>query len=89
MSGPVHGVDCLGSLGPPSASAPAPTLPMFVSCDELADILRVNRKSIYSAAKRGEIPGVRRIGKTIRFHTASVLAWFAASTRPRQRGRHS
>ena len=40
----------------PPADAPVP-----------ADILRVNRKTIYEAVQRGELPGVLRIGRTLRF----------------------
>ena len=43
--------------------------------DELADLLRVERKTVYSAIRRGEIPGVQRVGRTIRIGRAAVVSW--------------
>lgn len=54
-----------------AASLDAPVM----TVDELAALLRVNRKSIYDAIARGEIPGVRRIGRTFRASREAVLAW--------------
>ena len=51
----------------------------ILTVDELADLLRLNRKTIYEAIDRGEIPGVRRIGESYRIHRATVLEWFASS----------
>ncbi len=48
-----------------------------MTADEVAALLRVNRKTIYKAFRAGEIPGGRRIGGTIRFHRDSVLRWLA------------
>lgn len=48
-----------------------------LTADEVASLLRVNRKTVYAAFKAGEIPGGRRIGGTIRFHRDAVLSWLA------------
>ena len=62
-------------------------LPPIVTIDELARFLRMNRKTVYEAISRGEIPGVRRIGHTFRISRDVVLQWLrtypAASTRRR------
>ena len=52
-------------------------LPSVLTVDELATLLRINRKTVYSAIRAGEIPGVRRLGGTIRIHRDAVLAWLA------------
>lgn len=49
--------------------------PEVMTAEEVADLLRVNRKTVYTAFKRGEIPGGRRIGGTIRFSRTRVLQW--------------
>lgn len=49
--------------------------PDVLTADEVAEILRVNRKTVYAAFKSGEIPGGRRIGGTIRFSRRRVLQW--------------
>lgn len=46
-----------------------------LTVDELAAILRVNRKTVYVAAGKGQIPGARRIGRSIRFHREATLRW--------------
>ena len=47
----------------------------ILNVDELAELLRMNRKSVYAAIRRGEIPGVRRVGRTIRVSRDAVLKW--------------
>jgi excisionase family DNA binding protein len=63
---------------------PSQSLPDVLTADEVAALLRVNRKTVYAAFKRGEIRGGRRIGGTIRFSRDRVLAWLAedAASRP-------
>ena len=48
-----------------------------MTVDEVARLLRVNRKTAYELFRRGEIPGVRRLGRAIRIHRAAVLEWLA------------
>ena len=43
------------------------------TADELAEFLGVNRKTIYEAAQRGDIPH-RRLGRRLIFERGSVLA---------------
>ncbi len=51
--------------------------PSVLTADEVATLLRVNRKTVYVAFKQGVIPGGRRIGGTIRFSRERVLEWLA------------
>lgn len=46
-----------------------------MTVDELADLLRLDRKTVYSAIARGEIPGVRRVGRTIRISRPAIVTW--------------
>lgn len=46
-----------------------------ITADELAELLRVDRKTVYQAASRGEIPGVIRLGRCVRFSRAAIMAW--------------
>lgn len=57
-----------------------PGAPDLLTVDELALLLRVNRKTVYSAIAAGEIPGVRRVGKSLRVSRAAVLQSFADGT---------
>jgi excisionase family DNA binding protein len=52
--------------------------PAVLTVDELAALLRVNRKTVYDALSRGEIPGTRRLGATYRILRDAVLEWLAS-----------
>jgi excisionase family DNA binding protein len=62
-----------------NAAAP----PEVLTVDEVAALLRVNRKTVYAAFRRGELAGGRRIGGTIRFCRERVLEWLAEGQAPR------
>ncbi len=56
-------------------------LPQFLTVDELAELLRVNRKTLYEAIAQNEIPGCRRIGRNIRICRQTVLDWLHGQVR--------
>lgn len=62
---------------PPPPTTGSQILTEVLTADEVASLLRVNRKTVYTAFKIGEIPGGRRIGGTIRFSRARLLQWLA------------
>ena len=43
--------------------------------EELAAYLRVDHKTVYAAIQEGSIPGVKRLGRTIRIYRPAVLEW--------------
>ncbi len=59
------------------------SLPQVLTADELARLLRINRKTVYVGFRAGEIPGGKRIGGTIRFSRDAVLKWLAEGQVPR------
>jgi excisionase family DNA binding protein len=65
----------------------ASSLPAVLTADELAALLRVDRKTVYAAFRAGELPGGRRIGGTIRFSRDAVLRWLEEGRGPAQGGR--
>ena len=50
-------------------------LPVFLTPDEAANLLRTTRKAIYVKIERRQMPGVTRIGKRILIRTALLLDW--------------
>jgi excisionase family DNA binding protein len=62
------------SLPSPLALAP-PEVPVVMTVDELARLLRVNRKTAYEAVARGLVPGARKLGRSIRINREAVLLW--------------
>jgi|HubBroStandDraft_1064217.scaffolds.fasta_scaffold120747_2 excisionase family DNA binding protein len=63
-------------------------LPFVLTADEAAELLRVDRKTVYGLIARGEMPGVRRLGRAVRIHRDTMLAWMAhgQGRAPRSRG---
>lgn len=59
-----------------AAHAPDPPVEVL-TVDELAALLRLDRKTVYAAINRSEIPGARRFGRTVRIHRDTVLQWLA------------
>ena len=49
--------------------------PVVLTVDELAILLRIERKTAYAAIANGEIPGVCRVGRSIRILRQAVLDW--------------
>lgn len=52
-------------------------MPEVVTVESLAAFLGLNRKTIYAAIDRGEVPGARRVGRAIRILRDAVLVWLA------------
>jgi excisionase family DNA binding protein len=48
-----------------------------LNVQQVAQLLGLNRNTVYDAANRGEIPH-RRIGKRLLFSRSAVLEWLAA-----------
>ena len=59
----------------------------IVSVDQLAEYLKLNRKTVYEMVNAGELPGARRMRGTIRIHLPTVLAWLEKWEAPVQRKR--
>ncbi len=69
---------------PPTATQDSPIL----TIDEVAALLRLNRKTVYELARNGEIP-VRRVGRSLRAHRDTVLKWLSESQVPVSRKRRN
>lgn len=52
-----------------------PHVPITVTVDEAARMLGVNRKSLYGAISRDEVPGVIRVGRAVRIGREALLRW--------------
>ncbi|MFL5349229.1 MAG: helix-turn-helix domain-containing protein [Hyalangium sp.] len=63
---------------PPLAAG---NVPEFLTAEEAAELLRVNRKTLYEAIRLEHVPGVVRIGKALRIRRAALLEWTAGKGR--------
>ena len=70
--------DAAGEAG----AGPAATLPLALTVDEAARLLRVNRKTLYDAVRDGRVPGVVRMGRTIRIGRDALLDWLKGNSSP-------
>ncbi len=57
-------------------------LPLLVTADEAAVLLRTTRKGVYSMTERGLLPGVTRIGRRVLFRTDALLHWLDQKSAP-------
>ena len=53
----------------------ADQLPMFLTPDEAASLLRTSRKAIYVMIERRTLPGVKRIGRRVLICSRDLLHW--------------
>jgi excisionase family DNA binding protein len=47
--------------------------PVLLTTDEVASLLRTSRKAIYCMNDRGQLPGVIRIGRRLRFRKRDLV----------------
>ncbi len=50
-------------------------LPVLLTADETADLLRTSRKAVYVMAERGQLPGVTRIGRRLLVRRDTLVDW--------------
>lgn len=64
---------------PPLAAG---NVPAFLTVEEAAELLRVNRKTLYEAIRLGQVPGVARLGRILRIHRDTLLTWRPGNDSP-------
>jgi excisionase family DNA binding protein len=56
-------------------------LPMLLTADEVADVLRTTRKAVYAMVERGQLPGVTRLGRRrVLFRSGELLDFIDHNT---------
>jgi excisionase family DNA binding protein len=61
-----------------SAGQEPPDAPLVLTVQESAKILRVNEKTIYDMVARGELPGAKKVGRSIRISRRVLMRWLSA-----------
>ena len=57
-------------------------LPILLTVDEVATLLRTTRRAIYMMIERRKLPGVTRIGRRVLFRSADLLDWLDQKRAP-------
>ena len=57
-------------------------LPMLLTVDEAADLLRTTRRAIYAMVERGQLPGVVRVRRRVLLRTDALLHWLEQKSAP-------
>ncbi len=50
-------------------------MPMLMTVDEAAKLLRTTRTAVYVMVARGQVPGITRIGRRVLFRSQDLLDW--------------
>ena len=56
--------------------------PVLLTTDEVASLLRTSRKAIYCMTDRGQLPGVIRIGRRLRFRKCDLVDYLDRKCAP-------
>jgi excisionase family DNA binding protein len=57
-------------------------LPILLTVDEAADLLRTTRRAIYAMVERGQLPGVVRVRRRVLLRTTALLHWLEQKCAP-------
>ncbi|WP_141323173.1 helix-turn-helix domain-containing protein [Myxococcus sp. AB025B] len=67
---------------PVRAAVARPGTPDFLTVEEAAALLRVNRKTLYEAIRLGQVPGIVRLGRVLRIRRSILVEWQPGNSGP-------
>ena len=60
-------------------------LPVLLTVDDVAQLLRTTNRAIYAMVERRQLPGIVRIGRRVLFRTTDLLDWLNQKSAPSHR----
>jgi excisionase family DNA binding protein len=57
-------------------------LPILLTVDDAADLLRTTRRAVYAMVERRQLPGIIRIRRRVLFRTDDLLDWLDQKRAP-------
>ncbi len=70
------------SSRPPNDGSSRGTLPMLLTADDAADLLRTTRRAVYAMVERRQLPGVIRLRRRVLFRADVLLDWLDQKRAP-------
>ncbi|WP_140789278.1 helix-turn-helix domain-containing protein [Myxococcus xanthus] len=67
---------------PGLAAVALPGAPDFLTVEEAAALLRVNRKTLYESIRLGQVPGIVRLGRVLRIRRSALVNWMPGNSGP-------
>ena len=58
------------------------TVPVLLTVDDAADLLRTTRRAIYAMIERRQLPGITRIGRRVLLRADDLLHWLDQKRAP-------
>ena len=59
-----------------------PQLPVLLTCEEVAHLLRTTRCAVYAMVERRQLPGVTRLGRRVLIRSSDLLEWLDQNRAP-------
>jgi excisionase family DNA binding protein len=59
-----------------------PELPLLLTVDEAADLLRTTRRAIYAMVERRQLPGIVRVRRRVLLRADDLLHWLDQKCAP-------
>jgi excisionase family DNA binding protein len=57
-------------------------MPLLLTAEDAAELLRTTRTAVYAMVARRQMPGVTRVGRRVLFRTQDLLDWLDRSRVP-------
>lgn len=73
--GTVNGENQPRGVGRPSVGDTPPLLPDLLTVPDVAQVLRKTDAAVYAMKRRGELPGVVMLGRSVRVDRAELVEW--------------
>ena len=75
-------VKVAGAAGPATQRPRGAPVPLLLSVDEVADVLRTTRTAVYAMVNRKRLPGVIRLGRRVLVRSQDLLDWLDQKRAP-------
>jgi excisionase family DNA binding protein len=73
---------------PAIAEPPVVVKPQVYECDDVAALLKISSRQVWRLSDAGVLPGIIRIGRSVRWNAQAVDEWISQGCPRRSQGRN-